>query len=694
MSLLPRTDRLPPSTTTPETTPRTGHHRYRPELQGLRALAAMLVVVYHVWLGRVSGGVDVFFLISGFLVTGQLFRAADRGRIAVRVFWGRLIKRLFPAALTVLAVVMAISVVFLPENRWFQTIREIVASALYLENWQLATDSVDYYAQNQTASVVQHFWSLSIQGQFYVVWPVLVASVVVIARMTRQHLRFTLFVVLLALFVASLLHSIWLTTANQPLAYFHSLTRVWEFAFGGLLALGITSIAPSRALRIVLGWIGVVGLVSCGIVLHVGSLFPGYLALWPVTAAALILLAGQTASPLGADRLLSSRPMRYLGDLSYSLYLWHWPVLVFYLVVRDRTQVGILGGLGVITLSLLLSMLTYHFVEEPVRRSRIGEGNRWGAYRFGIAVLVPIVAAAVVWKEVSVRKATAYAISMDDPDHPGAMAQVEGFEYWGAPDPPLLPPLVALPTDWSAITPHTCYRSTRNKDLEVCSSVTDDAPARRLVLVGDSHVHQYAAALGPVARHRNWQLTLMNRGSCPFSTNSETVIGDKACKDWNSAAVKEIVDLRPDAVVTLASRNVRIGLTEETPVGFVEQWRALEQAGIPVLAIRDNPRYNHSPSVCANTHGRNTPQCNIPRAEIIPEVPSYASLDATPSNVSFLDFSNYFCTPEICPPVIGNILVYMDDNHITATFMTTMSAVVEKAVHAALGWELVDQPAS
>ncbi|MDQ3887509.1 MAG: acyltransferase, partial [Actinomycetota bacterium] len=144
-----------------------GQRRYRPEVQGLRALAVTLVVVYHVWLGRVSGGVDVFFVISGFLVTAQLVRAADNGRVALRPLWGRMIIRLAPAATVALIVICVAAVLILPQNRWPQTIREIGASALYVENWLLATDSVDYYAQNSTASVVQHFWSLSIQGQFY-----------------------------------------------------------------------------------------------------------------------------------------------------------------------------------------------------------------------------------------------------------------------------------------------------------------------------------------------------------------------------------------------------------------------------------------------------------------------------------------------------------------------------------------------
>ena len=239
--------------------------KFRPELQGLRALAVLLVVVYHVWFDRISGGVDLFFFVSGFLITGQLFRASVRGRIEFRQFWGRIFKRLFPAALTVLVASMVAALLWLPEHRWVQTAKEIIASALYYENWQLAADSADYFAQNSGASITQHFWSLSVQGQFYLVWPLLIGLLMLVVRWLRWNMYPVLMTTLVVLFAASLAYSVWLTEVNQPLAYFHSGTRLWEFAFGGLLALTIDKIALPRWLAILSGWLGVVGLVSCGL---------------------------------------------------------------------------------------------------------------------------------------------------------------------------------------------------------------------------------------------------------------------------------------------------------------------------------------------------------------------------------------------------------------------------------------------
>lgn len=666
--------------------------RYRPELQGLRALAAALVVIYHVWFGRVSGGVDVFFLISGFLITSQLFRAGERGGIRYRALWGRMIKRLFPAALTVLVVTIGAGVLLLPESRWFQTVYEVVASALYVENWQLAADSVNYFAQHQTASVAQHFWSLSIQGQFYLVWPLLVALTGVLARAAGARLRPVLCCVLLLVLIASLAYSIVLTAANQPLAYFHSLTRVWEFAFGGLLALTIDAMSLHRAGSVLLGWLGVLGLVSCGLLLRVGISFPGYLALWPTICAVLVIFAGGSGSRFGADRLLASKPLEYLGDLSYSLYLWHWPVLLFYLVATRRADPGFVGGIEVIALAVLLAMLTYHLVERPVRGSGIGERSRWGSYRFGALLLVPVLLLAGGWHALgsvwaaSSAVTAAESVSGTNVDHPGARAREPGFRFTGDPGTPPAPAFVALPEDWASIEDARCRYSPRDEELQICASRTARPPARRLVVIGNSHMQQYIAALEPVAAQRNWQLITMLEEACPFTAETDTDARYRSCVDWNAAAAEEIRALRPDAVLTLATKDVRAGLSEHTPRGYVAQWRNMDEAGIPVLAIRDNPRYDFAPSKCVAAYGMDAPRCGTPRAEIIKPTPPYADLPGVPPNVRFLDFTDYFCEPERCPPVVGNVLVYLDDNHVTATFMTTLAPILGRGIVRALGW--------
>ncbi|WP_199432524.1 acyltransferase family protein [Qaidamihabitans albus] len=672
-----------PRASAPEGTAQPSPRRYRPELQGLRAVAALLVVAYHVWLDRISGGVDVFFLVSGFLITGQLVRVAARGRIEFRPMWGRIIKRLLPAALTVLLATMAVAVVLLPQHRWFDTIREVVASALFVENWRLAADSVDYFAQHDTASVVQHFWSLSIQGQFYLAWPLLIAAVALLARRAGWDLRSTLGASLAVLLGTSLAYSVWLTAVNQPLAYFTSLTRIWEFALGGLLALVIDAIALPRALRIALGWLGVAGLVLCGLVLQIGTVFPGYAALWPTLSASLVLLAGATGSRIGADRLLSSRPLEYLGNISYALYLWHWPVLIFYLVARDTPKVGWWEGAALIAGATALAALTYHLIETPVRDSRIGVATRWGAYRFAALALAPVLVFAGGWEYVSQQKAS-YTASPDDPVHPGARAVAAELPVFDA-EAPIVPPFIALRDEFVAFEEKDCTVAERHAELVICTTGTTGPPDRRIVVAGDSHSQQYIGALAPIAEASNWEIISMGRGGCPLSTGSENSPGDQSCLDWNEAVAEEIIEMRPDAVLTMATRDVRAGLTEWTPPGYVEQWQRLADADIPVVAVRDNPRYDFEPSACVERHGPGAPECSVPRSDLYAPEPPYAALD-TPPGVSFLDLSDYFCPEDVCRPVIGNVLVYLDDNHVTASYMATLAPALAEHLAAALRW--------
>jgi peptidoglycan/LPS O-acetylase OafA/YrhL len=649
-----------------------GRSRFRPELQGLRAVAVALVVVYHVWFNRVSGGVDVFFVISGFLLTGQLARAAERGAPLDLVRrWSRTVVRLVPSVCVVLVVTVGAAALVLPEARWAQTVREVVAAALYLENWQLAADAVDYAALNNVASVVQQFWSLSIQVQFFAVWPLVVAVVALSGPAARVRAR--LIAAVSAVFAVSLACSVIMTADDQPLAYFHSATRVWEFALGGLLALTVDALVLHRRVRLLAGWVGLVGLVACGFVFDVDSSFPGWVALWPTLCAVLVLAAGTSGDARGVDRVLATRPMQYLGDLSFTLYLWHWPVLVLYLVVQGQEEVGLRGGLGIVVLSLALAVATHHGVERPLmdRDLRTGQG-----YRLGAACTVGVLLVAAAWQVEAMRRDPGQ-YRAGDPAHPGAAALVSGPV-----DPaPLVPAPVAVYDDW-AVVDWDCAPMSRF-DSEVCVQPFEGDPRERVVVVGDSHIQQFIPALEAVAADEGWQLAHILLGACPFSTASEVDPSWTACVEWNDAAAAEILDMGATGVVTLASRDVRVGPTEQTPPGFVEQWRRLDEAGIPVLAVRDNPRFDFSMPECA-TQG-DPARCGAPREDLYTPSPPWAALGDLPENVRFLDLADTVCEPDFCPAAIGNVLVYLDDNHLSASYAATMGPLIRDEVRAALG---------
>ncbi|MBM6403286.1 acyltransferase family protein [Phycicoccus sp. CSK15P-2] len=280
----------------------------RDDIEGLRALAVLLVVTYHVWLGRVSGGVDVFLFLSAFFLTGGLVRRLEREeRVDLRRYWLRIFQRLLPAAAVVVAATVVAVWLLLPATRWRAVLVDAAGSTAYVENWVLAQRAVDYYAADKgAASPLQHMWSLSVQGQVFLLWPVLLVLLAVLARRTRVPVRAAVGAGLGAVAAASFWYAVATVGTRQSFAYFDTGARLWEFALGGLLALVVTRVRVSAVVAVPLGWAGVAGLLSCGLLLDVTRSFPGLPALWPLAAAAAVVLTGTAPSRWGVGRVLSA----------------------------------------------------------------------------------------------------------------------------------------------------------------------------------------------------------------------------------------------------------------------------------------------------------------------------------------------------------------------------------------------------
>ena len=356
---------------TPVTAP--ARPRHRADIEGLRAVAAVLIAVYHIWFGTVSGGVDVFLLLTGFLITGSLVRAMERdGRIAFGAFWTKLVKRLFPAGAVVLGAVLVLTYLFFPRSQWTTVIDDVRAAVLYYGNWHLAAGSVDYMADNSAASAVQHFWSLAVQGQFYLLWPVLITLAGLIAVRLGVRVRRVAFAAVGIVFVVSLAYSLWITATEPVWAYFDTGARLWELALGGMLALVVHRVNLPGTLRMIAGWLGLAGLVLCGLIIGDSIPYPGFASLWPTTAALLIILAGAGEAANGrfsANRLLGARPLTWLGGHAYTLFLWHWPVLIVYLELTERVRPSMTGGLMVLASSFAAALFTTRVIEGGVTRA-------------------------------------------------------------------------------------------------------------------------------------------------------------------------------------------------------------------------------------------------------------------------------------------------------------------------------------
>ena len=664
--------------TAPVRPPRTavGTGGYRPEIDGLRAVAVLLVAAYHVWSGRVSGGVDVFLVLTGFLITGSLVRAATGEGIRYGAFLARLAARLVPTAAVVVLATLAATWLLLPETRWREAPGDAVAALLYQTNWRLALDSVDYLARDGDISPFQHFWSLSVQGQFYLVWPALVAAAVWAARRAGRDPRRLLVGALSTVFVLSLAYSVLMTRADQPWAYFDTGARLWELALGGLLALLLPFLRPARAARVALGWAGLAALVLCGALLQVSSVFPGYAALWPTLAAVAVVVAGTSGSPLGADRLLVLRPLRYVGSISYALYLWHWPVLVGYLAVTERGLATPLGGAAVLAVSVLLAAATTPVADRLARTGR--GGGRRAAVRgvaAALACLVPVLGVAAAWSGQQAAERARWAeLLADGSSYPGATAGPE------VPDLPVYPPLVWAAEDAPVTYDDGCNQTTAGTEVITCVYGSED-PVRTVALVGGSHAAHWFPALEEIARARDWRVVNIVKGACLFTDAPQTYLGEPytACAEWNRGVMAELRELRPDTVFTTGtttSLDGSAGFGEEQVVdGYLDRWRELDGLGIDVVAVRDTPRFGFDVPGCLAASGPE--ECTVePEGSLAPVSPM-DGLDL-PRNVTVLDLTDLFCGPDVCRPVIGNVLVYWDDSHIGATFMRTLAPELER----------------
>jgi peptidoglycan/LPS O-acetylase OafA/YrhL len=662
----------------------------RTDLDGVRGLALALVVLFHVFgNGRISGGIDVFLALTGYLATQSILRRALGGRLDLHEHFVRIGRRLIPPVIVVLLAVAAATVIFMPVSRWLQVAREITASALYYENWELINSQLTYEAAGPSTSPLQHFWSLSIQGQFHLVWPAIVLLSVWLAVRLRSKTELVMLALVSSIFAASFGYSIYRTAIDQPVAYFHTATRFWELALGGLAALVIPRLRIPAPWRFSMAWVGILMIVSSGFLIDGGAVFPGYAAMFPVMGLLLVLAGGQTDMPLSTDRWLSSRPLKFIADISYSLYLWHWPLLVFFLFILDRERVGLRGAVIIVVASTLLAWLTTKLVERPVQRWKPRmRDRRIVAIALSVAMVLSIGALGTI-RELDARQAREVAALAEQIDElrsttQGDLAGLDLVDRFPA-DPSILRPAldVAL-KDLPLIYKAKCMQSFRDgpeyDEVTVCPSDVVD-PVARVVITGGSHVQQWWTPIADIAQRQGWELLVVEKGGCQLRVSNLPPV--TSCDRWNEKAFDVIKSLRPDAVITLgSSTRTRI---EELPSGLVDGWREFEAAGIPVIGIRDTFRTNEPVPECLERTGYDAITCGAQRNSIfLAQFPPVGL--PLPSNVRFVDMIDLFCGTLTCPAIIGDVVVYRDKSHITDTYAGVLTPFLEQRMRSAVPW--------
>jgi peptidoglycan/LPS O-acetylase OafA/YrhL len=693
---------------------------HRDDIQGLRAVAVLLVVLDHAGVGFMKGGfvgVDVFFVLSGFLITGILLSgAAKRGYVSLTDFYSRRARRILPAAALTLTATTIVAYQLLNYVRAKEAVWDSFWASLFVANVRFAHQGTNYFAQGQPPSLVQHYWSLSVEEQFYLVWPGLLSLAVfgglVLRRrrntlrrdttnlpvITKWAIRRLLVVVILAA-GASLLWSIHSTNALPAAAYFSTFARAWELALGAALAIGSLSVARvSSALRGVLGWIGLIAIVIAAITFSATTPFPGYAALLPTLGTALVIAAGigrQQESRVGPGRLLAVSPMRYVGDRSYAFYLWHWPVLIIALDYEGH-ELGVGVKLMLVLGAFLLSILSFRFFEDPIRRAR------WSASRS--ALLVPASVAAVVvasmvtlsfindkilqLEKASAAAASATPVSLQTGESvprsrplPAVVAAVRAARQGARIPAVLMPPVSQLLNDNYQFPTGCAPAGDPATSSNVCR-LGDTSSAKTIVLMGDSHAQMWMPTLLALAQQDGWTLIPLVKSGCHpnvwtgpgFRSMPADLV--RACHTWYQWALGQAKMLRPDVTMIAGCCPQPIPSGDATNVirGFTSLGKTAKRFSKTVVMVADDDGVSKQPVDCLLAPHATMKTCTTsPPANILAFNNTLAKL-AKVNRYGFLKTRGWFCYQNQCPMVVAKTIVYRDTGHITKTYALELTA--------------------
>ncbi|MCV7095442.1 acyltransferase family protein [Mycobacterium kubicae] len=691
---------------------------YRHDLDGLRGIAIALVAVFHVWFGRVSGGVDVFLALSGFFFGGKIIRCAlqPTPSLAPVTEAVRLVRRLLPALVIVLAGCALLTIGVQPETRWETFADQSLASLGYYQNWELANTASNYLRASEAVSPLQHIWSMSVQGQFYIAFLLLITGCVYLFRgPLHRHLRTVFVLVLSALTVASFVYAVSAHQADQATAYYNSFARAWELLLGALVGALVPYIRWPRWLRTVVATVALAAILSCGALIDGVKEFPGPWALVPVGATMLMILAGanRQSRPDTSDRMslpnraLAAAPLVTLGAMAYSLYLWHWPLLIFWLSYTGHRRANFIEGAAVLLISGVLAYLTNRFVEEPLRYRKPAGTTASAAVPWQLRLRRPTIALGSViallgvtltatsftWREhLIVERASGKELSgLSALDYPGARALTEHVRV---PKLRMRPTVLEVKNDLPASTRDGCISDFFNPAVVNCTYGDTDAP-RTIALAGGSHAEHWLTALDLLGRLHHFKVVTYLKMGCPLSTEQVPLImGNNApypqCREWVETTMAKLVNDRPDYVFTTSTRPWNIKPGDVMPATYTGIWQTLSDNNIPILAIRDTPWLvkDGQPFNAADCLAKNgtADSCALKRSDLLSDYNTTLDFVGQFPLLKPLDMSDAICRSDVCRPVEGNVLVYRDPHHLTPTYMRTLAPELGRQIAANTGW--------
>ncbi|GAT11599.1 acyltransferase [Mycolicibacterium novocastrense] len=711
--------------------PRSEKPGFRDDIEGLRAVAVLAVVLFHADVPGASGGyvgVDVFFVISGFLITRLLLREVSTvGTVRLRRFYGARARRLLPASATVGIVTAIGSALLLPPLQARSVFGDGIASALYVGNYWFALHNVDYLAPVMPESPFQHYWSLGVEEQFYLVWPpMIIATAWLIRRMRRRkgtHAAppkrpYLPFLIVLSLVAAgSFAMSLVITYVLPAVAFFSLPTRAWQLAVGGLVALtasqwGRLSATPAA----IAGWTGLALILLSCTLFSANTPFPGTAALMPVLGAALVIGGGCAAPSRGCGRVLAVSPMQAIGRVSYSWYLWHWPVLLFAPLLLGQ-PLGLPGRLAAAAVSAVLAVLTLHLIENPLRfaapvRRSPAVSLALGGAATAAAALVCVVL--LVWVPVPIGHGAPRApltitaaptpTGADTDAYTAAVqhsfAQVQSAlaaaTHQKAVPSNLNPPLSDVAAQLNAIFLNGCMRNALQAGQPQCAT-GDTASSTTVALVGDSNAAMWNPAFQQVAEQRRWRLVTMAKAVCPMLdlpfANPLFRLATR-CEQWRAQIMDRMHAERPRLVVLSVYRGYRAGnrfqpgFTSYSPAwldSLTRLVRQLRDTGADVLVLGPIPDPPSDVPICVSAHLDDAMACSEPRSAVVNPAGITAESAATEAGGGqYVDLTQLFCTPDRCLVIVGNTLVYFDSNHVTSEYSRQLAPAIEAIADRAL----------
>ena len=665
---------------------------FRKDIQGLRAVAVLLVALDHARIGPVTGGfvgVDVFFVISGYLITSLLIGEADReGKVSLTGFYARRARRILPAATIVTLVTLAAGVWFLSGVQALAVVKDAIWATFFAANIHFAAIGTDYFSADVPPSPLQHFWSLAVEEQFYLVWPLLVLALAWIAGRRGWGVRRTIVPLLMLIVAASLAYSVTLTQTDSVAAYFSTPARAWELGLGALIAscaLRIRRRPP--ALLALASWMGIAAIAAAAFAFDAETPFPGIAAALPVMGAALLLGGGLGAARWGPQWLLGLWPMRVVGDWSYSFYLWHWPALIVAGAVWREPE-GWSGAL-VLAIALAISGLTYAFVENPFRRARTFSRQTWRGlvlYPTTIALTLPLAAFADrAVRDMTTGDGIAITVADDTPhvDHQIALVKASVLAArHGSPIPGRLHP-DPLELDLAVPDVGECeYFDETTRSLCPRGDLDGD---KTLVLIGDSHARQWIPALDRIAAASGFTAYYLVREGCPAADVTPWLTnGDGPsleCRDFQSWARDQVAQLQPDLVLLASDANEagfegpdgkRVRNEQEQAhllrTGMVSEIISVRGDSGRVVVLGDPPGVQPNGGECLTARDATLLACMSspdPRSELMISAVREA---ATLVDVQFVDPEKWFCWQEQCPLVVGDTITMRDREHISSDY--------------------------